>query len=459
MPKIPSLPVSYRDALPLLRALNGHGPNTSEFSRPWHGGGLAYKGVDYNIGPTPDHIQLNLVNEQEYITTPIWNVVGIINGTLKDEVIILGNHRDAWIAGGAGDPNSGSAALNEVIRSLGEAIKRGWKPLRTIVFASWDGEEYGLVGSTEWCEEYLPWLSVSTVAYLNVDTGAGGPHFGAAASPILNDLIYNITSLVPSPNTTVAGQSVLDTWTDRKIRTIGSGSDYTAFQDLIGIPSLDIRFGRSTNDSVYHYHSNYDSFHWMDTQGDPTWEYHTTIAKIWALLAVKLSETPILPFSAATYAQNLQSYLSQVKKDAAQSSIPKDKFSFDALEAVAHEFAIIAQRFDAYTASLTGELGDHVPWWKFWRKIRLWYKVKKANTQYKFLERQFLHPEGLDGDRSWFKHVVFAPGRWTGYAGATWPGLVESFEDGDLENARKWEGIVLGRLKAATELLGGSTEK
>lgn len=455
MPTIPSLPISYRDALPLLRALNGHGPNASEFSKPWHGGGLADKGVNYNIGPTPDHVRLNLVNEQEYITTPIWNVIGIINGTLKDEVIILGNHRDAWIAGGAGDPNSGSAALNEVIRSLGEALKRGWKPLRTIVFASWDGEEYGLVGSTEWCEEYLPWLSASTIAYLNVDTGAGGPHFGAKASPILNDLIYNVTSLVPSPNTTVPGQSVLDTWTDRKIGTIGSGSDYTAFQDLIGIPSLDIRFGGDSSSPVYHYHSNYDSFHWMETQGDPTWEYHTTIAKIWALLAVKLSETPILPLSAATYAQNLEIYLANLKKMAKKTSIPNKDFSFESLESSAQNFTFAAQKFDIYTASITAEIGDHVPWWKFWRKLRLWYKIKKVNTQYKFLERQFLHPEGLDGDRSWFKHVVFAPGRWTGYAGATFPGLVESFEDGDLKNAKKWEGIILGRLKAATEFLGG----
>lgn len=467
MPTIPSLPISYRDALPLLRALNGHGPNASEFSKFWQGGGLTHKGVNYNIGPTPKHIQLNLVNDQEYITTPIWNVIGVINGTLKDEVIILGNHRDAWIAGGAGDPNSGSAAMNEVIRSLGVAISRGWKPLRTIVFASWDGEEYGLLGSTEWCEEYLPWLSASTIAYLNVDTGAGGPNFGASASPLLNDLIYNITSLVPSPNQTIPGQTVLDTWTDRKIRTIGSGSDYTAFQDLIGIPSLDIRFGSNTpaldddfkaNYSVYHYHSNYDSFHWMDTYGDPTWEYHTTIAKIWALLAVKLSETPILPLSASTYAQNLEFYLSKLKETTKKSTISGKEFSFKALEIASRKFTVSATAFDVYTHSLTSELGDRVPWWKFWRKIRLWYKVKKANTQYKFLERQFLHPEGLDGDRSWFKHIVFAPGRWTGYAGATFPGLVESFEDGDLQNARKWEEIILSSLKAATKFLGGDAD-
>ena len=139
MPQIPSLPISYRDAIPLLKALNGHGPNASSFNKWWQGGGLEFAGVEYNIGPTPDNLVLNLVNEQEYTTTPLWNVVGIINGTL-DEVIILGNHRDAWIAGGAGDPNSGSSALNELIRSFGIALEKGWKPLRTIVFLSVDGE-------------------------------------------------------------------------------------------------------------------------------------------------------------------------------------------------------------------------------------------------------------------------------------------------------------------------------
>jgi N-acetylated-alpha-linked acidic dipeptidase len=130
-----------------------------------------------------------LVNEQEYVTTPIWNVIGVINGTISDEVVVLGNHRDAWIAGGAGDPNSGSAALNEVVRSFGKVLEAGWKPLRTVVFASWDGEEYGLLGSTEWVEEYLSWLSASAVVYLNVDVGTSGPAFTAAAAPMLNKIL------------------------------------------------------------------------------------------------------------------------------------------------------------------------------------------------------------------------------------------------------------------------------
>jgi N-acetylated-alpha-linked acidic dipeptidase len=393
---------------------------------------------------------LYLVNEQEYVTTPLWNVIGIINGTIPDEVIVLGNHRDAWIAGGAGDPNSGSAALNEVIRSFGEALKAGWKPLRTIVFASWDGEEYGLIGSTEWVEEYLPWLTDSAVAYLNVDVGTRGTEFTAAASPLLNKLIYDVTNLVPSPNQTTKGQSVGDIW-DGHIRTMGSGSDFTAFQDFAGIPSLDLGFEGGPKDAVYHYHSNYDSFHWMDKFGDHDWQYHVTMTKIWALLAAHLVERPILALGAGDYARGLKVYLDSVKEKVKHLGAGSE-FSFRQLDKATSNLQRVAGHFDAYTADLATRLGGDVPWWKWWKKVKLWYEVRKANEKYKLLERQFLFAGGLD-DRSWFKHVVFAPGRWTGYAGATYPGLVESLEDGNVTNAERWSGIIEERLHAAVKLL------
>ena len=449
------MPISYKDALPILKALNGHGPNASSFNEYWQGGGLLYKGVEYNIGPSPDHLVLNLMNQQKYVTTPLWNVIGIINGTIPDEVVVLGNHRDAWIAGGAGDPNSGSAALNEVIRSFGKAVNAGWKPLRTIVFASWDGEEYGLIGSTEWVEEYIPWLSASAVAYLNVDVGARGKHFTAAASPMLNKLIYDVTGVVPSPNHTVEGQSVRETWNGH-ISTMGSGSDFTAFQDFAGIPSLDLGFGSGPGDAVYHYHSNYDSFYWMDTFGDAGWHYHITIAKVWALLAARLSETPILSLNATDYAAGLQGYLDSVKKNARQNlTSATSSFSFSSLQNATSELQVAAARFDAYSAAMTARIGDGVSWWKWWQKVKLFREVRRVNTKYKMLERQFLYAGGLDG-RSWFKHVVFAPGRWTGYAGATYPGLVESLEDGNLTNAQRWSDLIEDRLKLATALLRSS---
>ncbi|KAL4810780.1 hypothetical protein BDV18DRAFT_127998 [Aspergillus unguis] len=449
IPSIPSIPVSYTDVLPLLKALNGHGPKASDFNKYWQGGGLAYKGVDYNIGPSPDDVVINLFNDQEYVTTPLWDVIGVIPGSLPD-VVILGNHRDAWIAGGAGDPNSGSAVLNEVIRSFGEALKSGWKPLRTIVFASWDGEEYGLLGSTEWVEDNLPWLSKSNIAYLNVDVAASGTVLSPSASPLLNKLIHEVTGLVPSPNQTVPGQTVRDVW-DGRIGTMGSGSDFTAFQDFAGVPSYDLGYGRGPNDPVYHYHSNYDSFDWMQRYGDPEWLYHEACTKIWALTAAKLAETPVLFFNATDYGLGLEEYVNRIRPTA--DNLPDGvSFDFSPLYHAIDRLQKAAIEFDAYAAGLTSQLEEDLPWYLWWKKVRLFFLIHDVNTKYKNIERQFLYEQGLDG-RSWFKHVVFAPGLWTGYAGATYPGLVESLEAGDVTNAAKWLYIIIERVDAATELL------
>ena len=432
-PSIPSLPISYQDALPILKALNGHGPKASDFSEYWQGGGLGYRGVEYNIGPSPSNIVLNLVNQQEYTTTPIWNVIGIINGTLSDEVVILGNHRDAWIAGGSGDPHSGSAALHEVVRSFGTALQKGWKPLRTIVFASWDGEEYGLLGSTEWVEEYIPWLSEAAVAYLNVDVGTRGTTFAGAASPLLQNVIYAATDLVLSPNQTIRGQTVRDLW-DGQLRTLGSGSDFSPFIHAAGVPAIDIGFGFgfSQDGPVYHYHSNYDSFAWMDAFGDPGFHYHIAITKTWALVAAALIESPIIALNTTSYAIGLSSYLSTLREKASKSSDPAIRaLSFPALSEAISSILNATSAFDAHAAALASSINESIPWWKWWRKVKLFYEVRQVNEKLKHFERKFLYADGLDS-RPFYKHTIFAPEIWLGYAGTTFPGLRESVENLDL---------------------------
>ena len=430
-PSIPSIPISYADALPLLKALNGHGPPISDFNKYWNKNlGLQYKGVKYNIGPSPSDVVINLDNQQEYVTTPQWDVIGIVNGSIPNEVIVVGNHRDAWIVGGASDPNSGSAVINEVVRSVGKAVDAGWKPLRTIVFASWDGEEYGLVGSTEWVEEYLPWLTEANVAYINVDVGASGPNFGAAAAPLLNQVLRDATHMVASPNQTVKGQTIGDVW-DGQIRTMGSGSDFTAFQDYAGIPCIDMGFKAREGDAVYHYHSNYDSFYWMNEYGDPDYRYHEAMAQLLGVLVAELANTIVIPFGAAEYASSLGEYLEKVKaklhssdtteRGAVYSSDVKGSASAldKALEDVKVSLSELHSRaltLDDRAAWANRQLEEGIPWWQFVRKVRLWATVLKVNWQYKHMERQFLFEGGLD-NRSWFKHVVFAPGLWTGYAG------------------------------------------
>jgi N-acetylated-alpha-linked acidic dipeptidase len=450
-PSIPSIPISYTDALPLLKALNGIGPNASSFNKYWQGGGLSHKGVKYNIGPSPDDVVLNLVNEQEYKITPLWNVIGVINGSISDEVVVIGNHRDAWIAGGAGDPNSGSAALNEVIRAFGVALKSGWTPRRTIVFASWDGEEYGLVGSTEWVEEYLPWLSNSGVAYLNVDVGARGSDFKVSASPLFKNLIWESVHEVASPNQTTPGQTIGDLW-DGHIGTIGSGSDFTAFEDFAGVGSIDMGFGGAKGDPVYHYHSNYDSFHWMDTYGDSEWKHHLAITKLWGLIAAKIIEAPKLPLQATTYAQALEGYIETLETAYSEELQSNGGFSFTLLKKQLKTFIQAATEFDLNAENIAAELKETDKWYNRWKRVFLCPKLAKVNLTIKNLERAFLYQPGLDG-RPWFKHVVFAPGRWTGYAGVTFPGLAEALEDKDLVGATKWALIITESIKKAKDLL------
>lgn len=382
------------------------------------------------------------MNLQHYNITPIWNTIGIINGSVSDEVVVLGNHRDAWIVGGAGDPNSGSAALNEVVRSFGAALAKGWKPQRTIVFASWDGEEYGLVGSTEWVEHYLPWLSHSAVAYLNVDVGTRGTKFSASAAPMLNKALIEVTKDVKSPNQTIEGQTVYDLW-DKKISTMGSGSDFTAFQDFAGIPSLDMGFGATgPKDPIYHYHSNYDSYAWMVKYGDPTFNYHITASKLWSLLAAKLVEEPVIAFNATDYALGLARYLDSVKARVAESEFTFDtKNSFTGLDKAIKHLTDAAARFDAHAARIAAAAASKHNIHNPYMQRKLYAEVRAVNVQYKYLERAFLYAKGLDS-RTWFKHVVFAPGLWTGYAGATFPGLVEAIQFGDHAGLSKWTGII-----------------
>ena len=355
-------------------------------------------------------------------------------------MLIIGNHRDAWIAGGAGDPNSGSSALNEIVRSYGAALAKGWKPQRTIVFASWDGDEYGLVGSTEWVEEYLPWLSKAAFAYLNLDAGAVGPNFRASAAPLLDGALIQATKDLQSPNQTVPGSSVYDLWSKR-ISTIGSGSDFTSFQDFAGIPSVDVGFSPGPGDPVYHYHSNYDSAAWMNRFGDTTFEYHAELAKLLGLLSLELLERPLINFNATDYSIALEKYLKTIPEVLAETT-PNALSTIEITSALRPLYKSIERlqrqsvTFDARAHSLVKSMSTASH-----RKVpELYHRIRTVNRQYKQLERAFLYDKGLDG-RSWYKHVVFAPGLWTGYAGATWPGLVESVQAGDRKNFKKWVQI------------------
>lgn len=445
IPSIPSIPISFRDVLPILKELNGKGPKQGEMNEWWKGG---LEEFDYSVGPSD--VELNVMNLQDYDIRPIYNVIGRIEGVVKDEAIVIGNHRDAWIAGGAGDPNSGSAALIELARAFGQLKKIGWKPMRTIILASWDGEEYGLLGSTEWGEDKAKYLKAHCLAYVNVDVGCSGSHFSAQSSPLLFDLIQDSTKRVSSPD----GNETLHEYWERdsgaRIRTLGSGSDFTVFQDHLGIPSIDLGFKPRGDDPIYQYHSNYDSFHWMDNFADPEWKYHSTITKIWGLLTLSLAEREVIPFKATQYGKLLHWQVDNLEKDI--SGGHNNTHVFSKLKGELEDFIEKAEEYDKYTTKLQDEYTKDYPWYKWYIKVTLLFKIKITNFKLFKLERAFLYEDGLD-DRSWFKHIVFAPDRYLGYTGALLPGLTEAVEDHSLERIIKWSEITSDCIKRAMNSL------
>ncbi len=444
IPKIPSLPMSYREALPILKTLNFQ----KSIDLGWKGG---LDEFSYHVGPSTT--PLNLYNLQEYKIVPNVDVIGRINGIVDDEYIVIGNHRDSWIVGGAGDPNSGSAVILEIARALHDLQLKGWKPIRTIIFASWDGEEYAMLGSTEWGEDNAKDLKTKCVAYLNLDVGVSGTHFGVSSSPLMNTLAKSIAKKIPHP----VNGSIYDHWEEESgaiIKTLGSGTDYSVFQNHLGIPSIDMGFRDRNNDPVYHYHSNYDSFHWMDEFADPGFKYHSAVAKYLGLLALTLSDNEIISFEVSDYAYGIKQYVDHVYKDIPDSWNKTDfDLSLNNLKESIYGFIDAANGYDQYTKDLKEQLTIDYPWFKSLKKLSLLFRIKIANFKLSAFDRIFLHDDGLDNGREWFKHVIYGPHRYLGYAGDILPGLHDAIVDGKYDRAIDWVSIIQDKVDKAKRVL------
>ncbi|BFZ55655.1 hypothetical protein PYCC9005_002696 [Savitreella phatthalungensis] len=450
IPGIPSLPISGNDAQFLLRTLNGPGEPIPDFV-----GG--FSGVDYNAESLTSPFEVRFDNVVDYDIRPIYNVIARVRGHW-DDLVVLGNHRDAWVRG-ASDPNSGSTALDSVADTLGSLTSTGFVPLRSIILASWDAEEYGLVGSTEWVEEHADELNEKGAVYLNVDVASSGQQLRVSATPLLFSVIHNTTKLVPALEDehgvpgTAPKISLADTWSG-KISTLGSGSDYTAFQDFIGVSSTDIGFTSNRTSPAYHYHSQYDSHHWLTTFGDPGLKALQAATRLWGVLAIKLAETPVVALNATLYGTEIVRYVKELghilplehvdgddksqKKGHHKGKKDKDKNGdkdkkkhkhgrklYGKLERAASHVAEYGVDLDTRAAVANGRVKD-------WPKLSageqeaLLREIAGLNEEYRALERGFLDKKhGLPG-RSWYKSLIYAPGRWTGYAGAVFPSIVEA---------------------------------
>lgn len=304
--QIPSLPLSWKNAQKLLQALKGVGHMCPE---EWKGG---VPDTEWWTGDLSGPV-VRLKNEQDEITNqPIWNVYGRIVGVEQPEKsIIIGNHRDAW-SYGATDPGSGTAILMEMARIFGDLLARGWRPLRTIEFMSWDAEEYNLIGSTEFVENNLDGLRKDGYVYLNIDTPIIGNELHAAGSPVFQKILYGIIDRIYDPN---LNTTLRELWDSRnaELEGLGAGSDYVAFQDIAGVSSLDLFFDGSDSGLPYHpYHSSYDDFDYVDTVGDPGFTYHGMMAEILGLLILELADRPVLPFDMAAYANALNKWVGEL---------------------------------------------------------------------------------------------------------------------------------------------------
>jgi N-acetylated-alpha-linked acidic dipeptidase len=424
LPHIPTMPISAQDASAILSVLDGkHVP-------PQWQGGLP---LTYHIGPGHSVVHMKLV--MDYAERPIYDVIAKLHGTDDNEWVMLGNHHDAWVYGAA-DPGSGTTAMLETARSLGELARGGWKPRRTIVMCEWDGEEPGLLGSTEWVEANSAELQAKAVAYVNTDVGVTGPNFAASATPSLNELVRDATRAVMDP---ISGLSVYDAWRahsadphvdvsgtarpaaesgrgpatggDVPLGGLGAGSDFSPFFDHAGIPSLDVGFGGDYGV----YHSLYDDFYWMKHFGDPTFGYHVALARVLGVMALRLDEADVLPYDYPAYAAEIAR--AQNGLVARLTRRGADPATLKSVSDASAEFTASAARASQGLHAIESAAPDSA-------------QQEKVNSALLGVEQALLAPDGLSG-RPWFKHTIYAPGSYAGYAAEMLPGITEALDRND----------------------------
>jgi len=431
LPKIMGVPLSWHDAEPLLRKMDGPVAPDS-----WQGG-LLFK---YHVGGK--RVVAHLKVDMDTRIQPYYVTEARIRGSeAPDEWVILGNHRDAWVFGGV-DPSSGTAAMLEMTHSLGQLLARGIRPKRTLVICSWDGEEYALTGSTEWGEQYADELKRKAVAYLNVDEATSGKDFEGDAVGSLAPLLVEVSHALPAPS----GKTLYDEWkSSRKAELnlpqavpdaelantrIGSGSDHTVFLNFLGIPTVGLTF----TGPYGVYHSMYDDFFWMNHFGDPGYRYHTLMAQLWGVLALRLANAEILPYDFDSYGENIRQFVVDLNLASHVSG---------------HiDLALLQQRitdFQAAGRELNLAAAQAISSGRLDTAARL-----SVNQQLMQVERNWCTPQGIPG-RPWFKHSLYAA-RYT-YAHLELPGLTEAAEAGDWKVAAEQTKILEDALQKNTELL------
>jgi N-acetylated-alpha-linked acidic dipeptidase len=475
--KIPVLPISYGDAQPLLEALGGPmAPSEWRGALP----------LSYRIGPGPARVHLKVAFNWD--RRPAYNVIARINGrTFPDEWIVRGNHHDAWV-NGANDPVSGMAALLEEARAIGDLLKQGWRPQRTIVYAAWDAEEPALLGSTEWVEHHGDELRQKAVVYINTDSSGRG-FLGAGGSHSLEQFVNTVAREVEDPDTALTvwkrlqGSRIANgsaeqraearSRPDLRIAALGSGSDYTPFLQHNGVASLNIGFSGLDQDGIYH--STYDSFHHYTTFLDTDFRYGRTLAQTAGTMVIRMADADLLPFgftnladTVQTYIRELQALLKQRQDAARERNRQIDEGVFAAIadprrpvRAPEREPVPPAINFAPLenTANALTRAADRYK--KAAEAVRSGHAaqaraIQAVNARLMQVERQLTDPKGLP-KRPWYRHLLYAPGYYTGYAVKTIPGVREAIEQGDSLEAEAEVVRVAAALDRATALIDASS--
>jgi N-acetylated-alpha-linked acidic dipeptidase len=405
-------------------------------------GGLPFH---YHYGPSG--VKVHLVSVQDYQVRTIWDVIGKIKGSEHPEdSVIVGNHRDAWVYG-AVDPSSGTAAMLEAVHGIGALLKQGWRPRRTLIFASWDAEEEGLIGSTEWVEQQAGALD-HAVAYFNTDVAVDGTSFTANAVPSLQQFLRQVTRAVPSPlGGTVYQQWMISTAGEIKsagaskhpnsgdlsineevhVGDIGSGSDFTPFLQHAGVPSTDI--GAEGTYGVYH--SVFDNYAWYVQNADPHFVYLQQMARVLGLEALRMADCDVLPLDYVVYARAIGGYLDAAKKKAAETEV--NSLDFTSAQAAAARFAAAAQKAHALQLAPTGNMTN-------------------LNHLLRQTETALLTDAGLP-NRPWYRHTIYAPGEYTGYSAVVIPGVNEAVDAKDAPLAQQQITVLAQALNRAAQTL------
>ncbi len=431
VPHIPVVPIGYGNAAELLRDVRG-----TAIPQSWQGG-MPFR---YHIGPGPVTARVKVVTDTA--TKPfktIWDTFGIVKGSeLPDELVIIGGHRDAW-GPGAADNISGTVSILEAARAVSEQIKAGWKPKRTLMFATWDAEEWGLIGSTEYVEDDSLRLMKGGVAYFNQDVSAQGAAFGGGGSPSLRPMLRDVAKIVPVPDG--SGSSVYEQW--RKVNKVaagqepamgdpGGGSDFAGFYNHLGIPIAEWGFGGAGGV----YHSLYDSYEWMEKFGDPGFKYHATAARIAAAMMMRTANADVIPYDYVEYARTMQRYVPAVESavKAKQWTAPATALS----EAIT-QMERAAQSFNAARDAALGRGLTSV-------------KATAVNTALLQVERALTRPEGLR-TRPWFRNLIYVADENNGYANMVFPSINEAIRAGSESLTRAEIADLAVRFAAATRAI------